>query len=557
MLKNKSFNLSKDINNTTLYAIKVGDEKLIERLLEPPRPAIDYEFSVRYALEQGKDKIIEKFLQDPRLNPGYNDNSMFIQACKYGRFYIVQLLLKDLRVTPKSFALSEASNDGHFEVVQLLLSDIRINVASIGCQAISRASQNGHLEVVRVLLADNRINPTENRLDCVFRASYKGHIDVLKLLLQDSRVQAEIFRNYQKQISKDPKNEINNRILQAACENGHIDIVAMLLSDNKFGLNWKSLYSACAFGHFSVLQLLLNDPRVKIDLQLHGSGFQTGGYNEALNVACQNGHVGVVIYLLENYATLNPFASVDSGISKASSSGHLDIVKILSKDKRCHSFHLNEALFSACMKGQYNVAEFLLKNTTATPTAKTLRKGLSETCQLPLEAACAFGHEEIVKLLLSDKRTDPASNCNYNIITACQKGHLEVVKILLQTPGVDPTVNGNMPLVMACSNGHLDVVRLLLVDKRIDIGNKDFPPFVAACRTGKYGVVEFLLQDNRFDPCANDIAGLRAAILGKHIKTYKLLLKDARVNPSQMKVVIPKLRKECQNGSCLMSIMAR
>ena len=77
----------------------------------------------------------------------------------------------------------------------------------------------------------------------------------------------------------------------------------------------------------------------------------------------------------------------------------------------------------------------------------------------------SFGHFDVVKKLLP--RVDP-SDVNDAIRWASENGHFEVVRLLLSDPRVDPADDNNEAIRLASRNGHFEVVRLLLADPRVD-----------------------------------------------------------------------------------------
>ena len=64
--------------------------------------------------------------------------------------------------------------------------------------------------------------------------------------------------------------------------------------------------------------------------------------------------------------------------------------------------------------------------------------------------AAENGHIEIVKLLLNDKRVNPAANMDQAIGSAAANGHIEIVKLtLLADKRVNPADNNNYALRLA------------------------------------------------------------------------------------------------------------
>jgi len=50
---------------------------------------------------------------------------------------------------------------------------------------------------------------------------------------------------------------------------------------------------------------------------------------------------------------------------------------------------------------------------------------------------------------------------------ASQNGHLDIIQLLLSDPRVNPADNNNGAIRYASKNGHLDIVQLLLSDPRV------------------------------------------------------------------------------------------
>jgi len=76
-------------------------------------------------------------------------------------------------------------------------------------------------------------------------------------------------------------------------------------------------------------------------------------------------------------------------------------------------------------------------------------------------------HTNTIKILLKDKRVNPADDDNYAIKRASYNGHLEIVKLLLKDKRVNPADDNNYAIIWASENGHLEIVKLLK-DKRVN-----------------------------------------------------------------------------------------
>jgi ankyrin repeat protein len=76
--------------------------------------------------------------------------------------------------------------------------------------------------------------------------------------------------------------------------------------------------------------------------------------------------------------------------------------------------------------------------------------------------AIKFNREDIVLLLLKDKRVDPSAQNDYCIQKAVDGNKIEIVKILLADKRVDPSANGNYALKEAVRLRYYAIAKLLL-----------------------------------------------------------------------------------------------
>ncbi|ORZ21992.1 ankyrin repeat protein, partial [Absidia repens] len=123
----------------------------------------------------------------------------------------------------------------------------------------------------------------------------------------------------------------------------------------------------------------------------------------------------------------------------ASLRGHLDCVKALIEYGHA-GIHLvdkyaRSPLHLACIEGHYQVAKYLLMQGLET-------NAHDSSSNTPAHYAAAFGHLDIVKLLVEFGGADPSSN-NVWRATPCSvanlKGHIAIVQYLLSLP--DGNVN--------------------------------------------------------------------------------------------------------------------
>ena len=108
--------------------------------------------------------------------------------------------------------------------------------------------------------------------------------------------------------------------------------------------------------------------------------------------------------------------------------------------------------------------------------------------------ACKVGDLDKVKLLLIDDRVinffKIADINNYAIQWASLKGHFNVVKLLLEDKRINPAYDNNLGIKCASHNGHFNVVKLLLEDKRINPADTNNCAIRWASKNGHFNVIK-------------------------------------------------------------------
>eukprot|EP00041_Stephanoeca_diplocostata_P006715 m.91757 g.91757 ORF g.91757 m.91757 type:complete len:216 (+) comp16511_c0_seq2:155-802(+) len=144
-----------------------------------------------------------------------------------------------------------------------------------------------------------------------------------------------------------------------------------------------ALQLACSQGHLDIVKYLVEEAMADIDLQgpFLGVGTQTTANDEveegtidkvtALGVAARRGHTAVVSYLLSKGADVNlPMARGVTPLTTAVAAGHTNVVSELlateeSQTRACNVNQVEEdgwsALMIACLQGREEIAKILVK----------------------------------------------------------------------------------------------------------------------------------------------------------------------------------------------------
>lgn len=89
-----------------------------------------------------------------------------------------------------------------------------------------------------------------------------------------------------------------------------------------------------------------------------------------------------------------------------------------------------------------------------------------------INRASEFGCNDLMSLLLLDKRSDPSSYDNYPIIISSFYGHHQIVDLLLKDKRVNPSHNNNQAIKIAIKLNHLDLVKVFASNKRTSVATR-------------------------------------------------------------------------------------
>ncbi|VDI56057.1 26S proteasome non-ATPase regulatory subunit 10 [Mytilus galloprovincialis] len=554
LLDNKAdINFTNKFNQDTLYfACLNGNVKLVKLLLfgdyEVDITNIDTfgQTALHAACQNGHTETVKTLIvfgMDVNQKNEICKTPLYL-ACEHGCYDTVKLIigyisskqiskkitvagvLNHLHSIPSFTVLHAACYNGHTEVVNLLI-DVGMNIndpSNHGSSALVLACKGGHYDTVKYLLALN-IKPLKSGVETTIKndggrsALHKnGHIEVVKSLIAFG-----INLN-------DTKNRGATQ-LPEACQCGHYDPLQFVLDLNGQSFNRcvdntiknkdgrSALHAACFDGHVEIVKLL-------IDVGMNVNFTSKSGFTP-LSQACWEGHYKIVKFLLElNSKTLNGRVDTTkrdsdgwSPLHGACFRGHAEVVKLLINVGMNVNDTTNTGytpLYLACQEGHNDIVKYLIDLNgqildSRVDTTKKRKNGCSA-----LHIACINGHKDVVKLLL-DVGMNPNDTSNAGttpLYQASRNGHYEIVKYLLDLNG--QTVNSCVDITMkdkdgwsvlhaACSNGHAEIL-MLLIDVGMHINERDHSEKTAvhlACINGHADVMK-ILKDNCAELQAHD-----------------------------------------------------
>lgn len=265
--------------------------------------------------------------------------------------------------TASADAFTHALNTNSRKDAEKIVADALFNPGFCGNRAIVCALNNKYSDLALRMVMDPRVDPAANDNVLMRAAVSNGEIEIVKILLADERDSSSI-----------------PIALSTAVIFSEIEILKILLKDSRAQLSDGLIHCAIRFNRTDTLKLLLDDHRVKCR--------EDSNY---LIIAIMHNSVGSVAILLA-HPRIDPSVSNNHAIRVASDCGYIEIVQMLLEDRRVDpSVRNNIAFRSVAWKGYENIMYRLLADPRVNPCAKNNRA---------LGNASVQGHYGIVKTLL-------------------------------------------------------------------------------------------------------------------------------------------------------------
>ena len=270
---------------------------------------------------------------------------------------------------------------------------------------------------------------------------------------------------------------LNISFFRAVCENGHLEVVKLLLSSEEIVRRFPliksgsafdiSLKYACQRGRLEVVKFLLSSEIVERFPKAH---IDPSAENNCLvRWASSLGHLDIVKFLLSSEvvnrfpkADINPSAQNNYAIRYASSNNHMEVAKYLLSEEIVNRFPKanidpcaedNHIMRQACEKGNLDIMKFLLSDDILRRFPKIKIYSVARYKDLVYSVSC-HGHTKMLKFLLSDEivgkfpSIDPRGYLNDVLEWMVYHNDIEIVKILLRDQRV---INETFSQVIHCA----------------------------------------------------------------------------------------------------------
>ena len=353
----------------------------------------------RWSSRDGITHVVRALSRLKRADPSTDDNFALRAAARNGHTSVVRVLLADSRVDPSAKrceSVFTALRGRHWPVVHLLRNDWRIKQAYLSSIALSLIKMLQHVDTVKLFLINR--NKFNQALEVAAAAE---HVAVVHWILSTPKYT--------------PSYAAVNAAFSDACSAGNTCIMLLLLRNACTGalLDSDAIHVAAENGHFNIVKLLLADKRLDPTKSDHLS----------IRLAAEFGYTDIVRLLLAD-GRANPAACSNFCICSASENGHTDVVRLLLADDRVDpSAFDNHAIRMAAQEGYIDIVKLLLADERVDPSA-------SENGAI--RAAARYGHADVVKLLLADERVDPRARNNEAYCSACDCGFRDVLVLLME-----------------------------------------------------------------------------------------------------------------------------
>ncbi|KAK0763420.1 hypothetical protein N5P37_002797 [Trichoderma harzianum] len=347
-------------------------------------------------------------------------------------------------------------------------SDAQRKDDDVGRMLFREAIKNGDIEVMKILAGSADEDAVGNYGWLVLiSAAIRGDADTVRGLLATNKVDPD---------SRDKR--AGRTALSWATENGHTEVVKLLLDTNKVNVNSVNgdgstpLHYASLRQHDDIVNLLLDTKGIDVNLQ------DVYGYSP-LHLSSRRGYEAIVQLLLRKFEV---DVNLRDGykctpLHYAASSGYEAVIQLLLErrdvDVNTKDDHKNTPLHLAAVEGHEAAAHLLLLRAEIDVNAR------NQYGNAPLHLAVSKGYDNITYLILRENDADMNARNNDGrtpLHSATRKNQRSIVKLLIDANpmGLNSQDSASStPLHYASAGGFADVAKMLLDTNLVDVNARD------------------------------------------------------------------------------------
>ena len=293
----------------------------------------------------------------------------------------------------------------------------------------------GAVKTMRIILRDNRFDPKhlENGIKIAIK---KGYVDMVRLLLDDHRINTTDISMVD--------------LLVLASKYSNVEIVSILLDDivdcddiykcNEDIIKYinKAFTNSIKHGNNDITKLLMDYP---LSCNTISIGFVSSVENNNNDIS----------ELLLNNILLSPNGIISGFIKSVKNDNNYMTLLMMDKFSQINrdTYMLSQGLNYAVINNNKYMFDLFFNN----PLTKTSKAMVS---------AVIKGNDNIIRVLLSDFRTDISYNNNQILNLVTSYNNINMIRLLLKYPNKIKTKPPMVTLEWASKNGHLDIVKLLV-----------------------------------------------------------------------------------------------
>jgi ankyrin repeat protein len=314
----------------------------------------------------------------------YDENICFEYACQSGDLDYVWFMMNLVKPNIKmlSFGLRGACRGAHHTLVDYLLN----KGAVINETVLTRAIDGGNISIIKILLdkgvkirKKTNINVLQDAP--MYAAGKLGNIQIINRLLK-------IF-NTKKDI---------DFCMSGACYGGNNNVIDQMISLG--ASDWSSAFSSACCGKQYIIAKMLIEHIID--------------FRRIFARVCGTGNLDFIKFVIS--CDVNVIPECSSGITMACRNGHIDVVKYLLElggNPKPTAFRV------ACLCKQYDIVMILIEY---------MIKNKIEYCDSGLVSSCMSGDIKLIHLMIEKG----ATSFNKGLTEGCRRGYDKVIQCMIE-----------------------------------------------------------------------------------------------------------------------------